>query len=465
MNFHSPGWFIRYLRFRLEQPYDLWEKIETPEDSQFALHISTDTASMDELFYRTLRQNGVLFGCPILDVEKTQKYTELKFLGTRDQVTFVNIETLFSVLLREIRLLAPNLGSYTAYLARTALRTVQFYLSSEVESKYFQMNTESLLDDKSFRQLARAFEKRFLQRVRILTKFTFDNSLQNSFAFLDIYGLIQWHRRFHNQSKNPVYFLAEIEADHAMLQQQLFLIFAGLVWHSEKELGLMLDDSEDLDTEENEHLLRFQKYKMLKRFVKTTRLPFRAKQKLLNVVRTPIELKKIKLMISEPVINIYMLEQTILLSLIDEDIDPFHIPFIKDFAKYLGIENEELQVRISSVAAFFHFYEERFDFIRGNRALFHMKENINKLITIIIGKNLDRIVNEIKRTGKLYAVLTKASNVELSVEEKRFVREQLLSIAKTIPALAIFCLPAGGMVLVILIKVLPFNILPNSFAE
>ena len=160
-----------------------------------------------------------------------------------------------------------------------------------------------------------------------------------------------------------------------------------------------------------------------------------------------------------------MLEQTILLSLIDEEIDPYHIPFIRDFAKYLGMADEELQVRISSVAAFFQFYEERFDFIKGNRALFHMKENINKKINTIIGKNLDRIVNEIQRTGKLYQVLTRTGVDELSADEKKFVRDQLLSIAKTIPALAIFCLPAGGMVLAILIKVLPFNILPNSFAE
>ncbi len=465
MNFHTKGWFLRYLKFRLEQPFDWWDQFNTPKATPDLL-LPADIAEMDGPFYQTLRQNGVLFGCPIMDPEKEQQYSELRFLSKRDQATFVNIETLFSVLLREITVLAPNLGSYSAYLARTGLRTVQFYLSSEIDSRFFRMNTEALLVDKSFLRLMKAFERKFLKRIKIMARFTFGTSLQNSFAFLDIYGLIQWHRRFHNQSESPVYYLAEIEENHATLQQQLFLIFAGLIWHSEKELGLVMTDfMKYIGQGDEKHLLRYRKYKMLKRYIKTTRLPFRNKRRLLAIVKKPIELKEIKLAISEPVINHYMLEQTILLSLIDEDIDPFYVPFIKDFAKYIGIEEEDLQARISSVAAFFQYYEERFDFIRGNRALYHMKENINKQLTTIIRKNLDRIVNEIKHTGDLYTILTKTGGMKLSEAEKKFVKVQLLSIAKTIPALTIFCLPAGGMVLGILIRVLPFNILPDSFVE
>jgi hypothetical protein len=51
------------------------------------------------------------------------------------------------------------------------------------------------------------------------------------------------------------------------------------------------------------------------------------------------------------------------------------------------------------------------------------------------------------------------------MEEKQKVQDQLMDIAKTIPTLAIFALPGGGILLPILIKVLPFNILPSSFQE
>ena len=45
------------------------------------------------------------------------------------------------------------------------------------------------------------------------------------------------------------------------------------------------------------------------------------------------------------------------------------------------------------------------------------------------------------------------------------MREQLLDLAKTIPALAIFAAPGGMLLLPILLKLLPFNLLPSSFVD
>ena len=45
------------------------------------------------------------------------------------------------------------------------------------------------------------------------------------------------------------------------------------------------------------------------------------------------------------------------------------------------------------------------------------------------------------------------------------VHDQLMDILKTIPALAIFALPGGGIALPILIRLLPFNLLPSSFDD
>ena len=45
------------------------------------------------------------------------------------------------------------------------------------------------------------------------------------------------------------------------------------------------------------------------------------------------------------------------------------------------------------------------------------------------------------------------------------MRAQLIDLAKTIPALAIFAAPGGMLLLPILLKLLPFNLLPSSFAD
>ena len=41
----------------------------------------------------------------------------------------------------------------------------------------------------------------------------------------------------------------------------------------------------------------------------------------------------------------------------------------------------------------------------------------------------------------------------------------MIDLAKTIPALAIFAAPGGMLLLPILIKLLPFNLLPSSFID
>ena len=68
-------------------------------------------------------------------------------------------------------------------------------------------------------------------------------------------------------------------------------------------------------------------------------------------------------------------------------------------------------------------------------------------------------------TGELSVLSAKSTSQPLTEGEKRKVKAQLLDVAKTIPALAIFVLPAGAIVLAVLIKVLPFNILPSAFDE
>ncbi|MCP4754802.1 MAG: hypothetical protein GY866_28330 [Proteobacteria bacterium] len=467
MNFHTSGWLKRYLRFRLEHPFDFWNEIgeggkRVDKDSS-----NVDMMAMDDLFYDTLRQNGVLFGCHVLETKEIEQYSGLRFLSIQDQATFVNVETLFTTLMREIALMVPNLGSFGTYLTRTMIRTVQFYLSTDLETRYFALKTEELLDDSQFSGLIKRFEKKFIKRTRIQTKLTFSNSLQNNFAFLDIYGLITWNRRFHNQPSAPVYYLSEIERNHILLQKQLALIFAGLIWQSEEKMAMELRDYWNIIVpgSDGKHLLRYQKQRMIKRYIKTSRLPGSDKRELLRVVKEPVEPRRIHYGISDAIINKYMLEQTILLSLIDEDIDPFQVTFIKDLGKSLGMTEEELKAGIGSVAEFFHNNEDRFDFIRGNRAFYHIRERIQIQITLIVRKNLDRIMNEIKQTGKLYSLLAKSGSEALTKDESKFVKEQLLSIAKTVPALAIFCLPAGAIVLAVFLKVLPFNILPNSFAD
>jgi len=53
---------------------------------------------------------------------------------------------------------------------------------------------------------------------------------------------------------------------------------------------------------------------------------------------------------------------------------------------------------------------------------------------------------------------------DLSKEEKKQVKKQLLDICKTIPSLTIFILPGGSLLLPLLVKFIP-QLLPSAFNE
>ena len=81
-------------------------------------------------------------------------------------------------------------------------------------------------------------------------------------------------------------------------------------------------------------------------------------------------------------------------------------------------------------------------------------------------KNYRALLKEIRETGELSKLLARAARGQkLTSEEKSAMREQLINVAKTVPALAIFAAPGGLLLLIALAKVLPFEVLPSSFRD
>ena len=91
---------------------------------------------------------------------------------------------------------------------------------------------------------------------------------------------------------------------------------------------------------------------------------------------------------------------------------------------------------------------------------------IAERIQSIVSQNKGRITTEIRETKEMYELMTRwGKGEELTRAEKSAVKRQLLDICKTIPALAVFVAPFGILILGILMRVLPFNILPSAFEE
>jgi hypothetical protein len=91
-------------------------------------------------------------------------------------------------------------------------------------------------------------------------------------------------------------------------------------------------------------------------------------------------------------------------------------------------------------------------------------DQIVERVTAALSDNVEAVVTEIRQTGELGALLAKAaSGTALNAAERKKVRAQLVDLAKAVPALAIFAAPGGLLLLPLLAKLLPFNLMPSAW--
>ena len=82
----------------------------------------------------------------------------------------------------------------------------------------------------------------------------------------------------------------------------------------------------------------------------------------------------------------------------------------------------------------------------------------------IINRNKNRLIKEISQSKELVQLLAKSTHKDLDKDEKKKIKKQLLDICKSVPALSIFLLPGGSLLMPILIKFIP-QLLPSAFNE
>lgn len=80
----------------------------------------------------------------------------------------------------------------------------------------------------------------------------------------------------------------------------------------------------------------------------------------------------------------------------------------------------------------------------------------------LLHKNKLRLLQELNQSKEAVHLIRKSTHTNLTTEEKEKIKIQLLDICKAIPALAVFLLPGGALLLPLLIKLIP-DILPSAF--
>ena len=148
----------------------------------------------------------------------------------------------------------------------------------------------------------------------------------------------------------------------------------------------------------------------------------------------------------------------------DELIEVSESEFVFQLALKIDLAANEVQSSIEYLQKFVTEYKSEIAYFNAKNPLQNFYSRTQRNTQVLLRRNKKRLTQEIMESKELFILLKASTNRDLSLTEKQKVKEQLFDIFKSIPSLAIFALPGGGVLLPIIIRFIP-KLLPSSFNE
>ena len=442
LNYRKSSWLNRYLHYRTETPFALTEAYLEFADDESAVE------KFDDCLYSEVKENGILFGCPVISESLRDLAKKLYFPRQRGGTILLFLETLFSIAFIENQSLTSNSEDeeyshlHQARLLKIFLLFLQYHLPDSYYRIPQDVSFQDLLDEnESLNGALKKLELVLLDTITLQGYSSLGNR-QNNFAFAKLYFFLLWARE---NAEDDVSAPEKYLVLDRQLREEMIIMFAALIWA----------DDFVADTEQQ----------VIEKYIEQTGLKELKVKELIRMIREPVKISDLHYSFTTEIISNYLVEQLILLSLINNQEAWQERELIEKISLHLGLSHEKLEQLYYSVADFFYVHNERLEFLKNNAAFTQFQDYMNDKVLKLVKKNMANIMTEVKETKKLSELLFKATVQPLTSHEKQKVQEQLMDIVRSIPALAIFALPGGGILLPVLIKVLPFNILPSSFQD
>lgn len=138
------------------------------------------------------------------------------------------------------------------------------------------------------------------------------------------------------------------------------------------------------------------------------------------------------------------------------------IEYLKQLCTHLNIDLTHLKKAITIIERFILRNNTKISFLSDASSTEKLYKNFSKHWVKILGRSKDKFINELKENKELIALVNKSLTQELTDTEKEKVKTQFKDLAKTLPAVAIFMLPGGTILLPIILKVIP-DLIPSAF--
>lgn len=160
----------------------------------------------------------------------------------------------------------------------------------------------------------------------------------------------------------------------------------------------------------------------------------------------------------------YLLDLSALTIFSNHDAGQVEIDFLESLRKWLDLSQVDLDDAIVAAQQFVLQHRQQVAFLHDASAVESMIDNVSKRWIKILGRNKDKLAVELRQSKELLFLIKKSTTEELTKEEKEKVKVQFLDIVKSMPALAIFLLPGGAVLLPIVLRIIP-TLVPSAFKE
>lgn len=171
-----------------------------------------------------------------------------------------------------------------------------------------------------------------------------------------------------------------------------------------------------------------------------------------------------ELVINDKLFSHFILDLALLTIYGNNEVKEVERIFAEDLTQKLQLTPVDLDESSLMIEHFLLYSNLSNSYLSNKKTYEKMYGNLSARWSKIIVRNKDKIANELKESKDLVSLIKKSTTQELSSEEKEKVKTQFLDLAKTVPALTIFMLPGGALLLPLVLKLLP-DLIPSAFKE
>jgi len=160
----------------------------------------------------------------------------------------------------------------------------------------------------------------------------------------------------------------------------------------------------------------------------------------------------------------FLLDISILTVFTSHDTQEIEIEFLEKLSEHLEIDPLEMEDSMRMVENFILKSRNKVAYLKDNSKYDKVYKNFTERWAKVISRNSDKFKAELRESKELVYLISKSRSQELSQEEKDQVKMQFKDLAKSIPALTVFMLPGGAILMPLLLKLLP-DMIPSAFKD